>query len=79
MRWIYRLLEHSSRYYIYAYARESENLDGIIRYDIHERVTEVIKPCTNDEEFEYAVQSAAVHFQTVIKKGFPEECHVDCG
>lgn len=79
MRWIYRLLENSSCFFIYAYARESEELDGIIRYDIKQQVTELIKPCSNDRESSYAKEIALTHFQTVIKKNFPAECHVDCG
>lgn len=79
MRWIYKLIEKSGRFYIYAYARESEVLDGVISYDTKNSKITVAKPCSKDIGKKYGVEKAIEHFQHVIDEGFPEERHVDCG
>lgn len=82
MRWIYKLIEKRDNIYIYAYARESENLDGIIYYYVLEDKAEAVKLCKNDIDFGYpdfVKEKAEQHFYHVIKDGFPAVRHVDCG
>lgn len=79
MRWIYKLIEKSERIFIYAYARESEELDGRISYDTKTGRITVTKPCTKDKGKSYCLEKAAEHFQRVIEDNFPDERHVDCG
>ena len=82
MRWIYKLIEKRDDLYIYAYARESETLDGIIYYYVLEEKTEVIKLCTNDINLgfpDFLKEKAKQQFYHVIKDGFPAVRHVDCG
>ncbi len=79
MRWIYKLIEKTDSHYLYAYAREREDLDGEISYDVLKGISTVIKPCGKDIRKEYCSKKAIEHFQHVIDEGFPEERHVDCG
>ncbi len=79
MRWIFKLIEKSKRIIIYAYARESDDLDGVISFDTLTGKTTVGKPCAKDKGKNYCIEKAIEHFQRVIEEDFPPERHVDCG
>lgn len=79
MRWKYKLLERSDRIIIYAYSRESDDLDGIISYDLKTESLQLIKPCKDDIDFKQAQKMALEHFWQVIRRGFPDSEYICCG
>ena len=79
MRWKYKLLEKSDRLYVYAYSRETDDLDGLISYDFKTDQARLVRPCKGDEGSKMAERSALSHFQTVVNEGFPAYRYVCCG
>ena len=79
MRWVYKLIEYTKSAYFYAYARESDQRDGIIMFDRGTGMITVTNPCEKDMGKEYCIEKAIEHFQKVIDDNFPVERHVDCG
>ena len=79
MRWKYKLIEKSDRIYIYAYSRETDDLDGVISYDLETKQAQLIKPCKGDERSNITKEMALEHFWKVINEGFPEYRYVCCG
>lgn len=79
MRWNYKLIDHSEKMYIYAYSRESNKLDGRIKYDISAGKATIMKPSKEDENILKAQKKAIEHFYTVVRENFPGERSVCCG
>ena len=82
MRWKYRFMFENEQFYQYTYARESDELDGIIQYDKITCRRTLIKLCSTDSSeigAELSARKALEHFYSVIERGFPEYCYVCCG
>lgn len=79
MRWYYHLNERNSRLLIYSYSRETEDLDGLIVFDVEKQTASVMRPCKNDTGSKKAQRKAIEHFGTVIEGGFPDDKYVCCG
>lgn len=79
MRWFYKSKEKSSRFYIYAYSRESDSLDGLIKYDLENQSVSLMKPASMDKNSKKAQAKALEHFASVIDRGFPDEHYACCG
>ena len=79
MRWHYRIKEKSKRLYIYAYSRETDELDGLIVFDTEKQFASLMKPASLDSNSKKAQSKAVEHFAKVIDQGFPDGCYVCCG
>ena len=79
MIWNYKMIEHSEKMYIYAYSRESNKLDGCIKFDICEGKATIMKPSKEDENILKAHKKALEHFYTVVRETYPEERSICCG
>ena len=79
MRWRYKLKEKSERIFIYAYSRETSDLDGLITYDVEKQTASIMRPSSLDRNSKKAQTKALQHFATVVEKGFPEEQYICCG
>ena len=79
MRWLFKLLDRSERFIVYAYSVEGDSLDGRIVYDIEKNETKIAKPCSKDIDSEWRQKKTIEHFYKVKKEGFPEERYVCIG
>lgn len=79
MIWYYKIIEHSEKMYIYAYSRESNKLDGRIKYDSVTGKTTIVTPSIEDKNSLKAQKKTLEHFYTVVKENFPEERSICCG
>lgn len=79
MNWWYKLIQKTSREYIYAYSRESEILDGVIIYDTTTKTARIEKESSTDSESIISLNASLRHFIKVVREGFPAERHVCCG
>lgn len=79
MRWKYRIVDKSKRIYVYAYSRESDELDGLIAFDIEEQAVFMMRPSRADASSRKAQTKAVEIFWKIVDEGFPEERYVCCG
>lgn len=79
MRWKYHLTDKSKRIYVYAYSRESDELDGLISFDVEKQSASMMRPSKTDVSSKNAQAKAIEHFWTVVNEGFPVERYVSCG
>lgn len=78
MKWLFKLKEKSKRFIIYSYARESNNLDGEIIYDLLKQSCSVLTMCSKDKD-DYDRNYSLEMFDKVIREGFPEERQISLG
>ena len=80
MRWIFAMVEETEEKYVYRYARESDELDGMIEYDKEQKTVAMIKPCANDLGSEWCINKAIGKFVSFVAgEGFPNTRKVITG
>ena len=62
MRWFFSLVEETEEKYVYLYARESDDLDGVIEYDKGKKTAAVITPCAKDMGSGWCIEKAVDKF-----------------
>lgn len=79
MRWRYKLIKKTDSQYIYAYSTDTDDLDGIIIYNISKKKASIDTPSIKDSGSSWAMGRALRHFDTVIAERFPEQRSICCG
>lgn len=78
MWWIFEKLEDNNNFVLYAYSRETKELDDRIRYDKANESMQVITPC-HDDSSEFALEKAIERMHYLVSNGFPQRKMFACG
>lgn len=79
MIWRYRKLNEDENACVYAYARESNVLDGVLSVDKITGEAVIITPCVKDVGSTFSMDKACEHAYALFTGGFPEEEYIACG
>ena len=72
MRWIFKLIEETEEKYVYGYARESDEMDGVIEFSKKQRIAAIVTPCKKDQGSEWCSRKAIDKVVLcVAEEGFP--------
>lgn len=74
------MAEETKEKYVYRYARESDELDGVIEYSKEQKAVIMVKPCANDLGSEWCIEKAIGKFVSFVAgEGFPNTRNVITG
>ena len=80
MRWLFERIEETGEKYVYRYARESDDMDGVIEYSKDQKTAIMVKPCSNDRGSEWCIEKSIGKFIVFIsEEGFPRVRNVITG
>ncbi|MGI6161969.1 MAG: hypothetical protein ACOYJD_08050 [Christensenellales bacterium] len=79
MWWIYQKIYEDERIIRYSYSCESNDADGIIRFDKETKEWHMEKASAKDEHSEWSIGQSLEHFYRVVQDGFPSKRTVATG
>ena len=79
MWWFFSKQSETDGTVLYAYSRESRELDGMLAINQHTQAIEVVHPCARDAGSSFAISKVVEKAYRLIAKDYPSQIQIACG